>query len=238
MNQFKRQNKSKSNRLFLSLIGASLLIHLFIVVHVSGMYKSKQMTYIEMDIHDASKPFIRNIPRPRIREKQPETFDAKQVYVQQTHIPQIKIEPVTRSIIPLDSHIGVSDIAETQNISGVSPLKLSQWTPPQSAVQQTDFMTQKDYFEMVSIRIESAKKYPEIAKKRQIEGRVIVGFIINKDGRVEQTNILKSSGHAFLDQSALNAIKNAVPFPMPPLNLFKEKLKLEISIVFELTRES
>lgn len=50
--------------------------------------------------------------------------------------------------------------------------------------------------------------YTEIARRAQIEGRVTIGFVVNKSGDVEDAKVLKGiSGE--LDLIALNAVKKA-----------------------------
>ncbi|NIR50617.1 energy transducer TonB [candidate division KSB1 bacterium] len=56
--------------------------------------------------------------------------------------------------------------------------------------------------------IQRALKYPEIARKAGIEGKVIVHVLVNKQGEVENTRILKSLGHSGCDDAAINAIKS------------------------------
>jgi protein TonB len=88
---------------------------------------------------------------------------------------------------------------------------------------------------MVRLRIERHKRYPRLAKIRQIEGRAKVRFVIDPHGKVQDVMIVKGSRHQRLDEAALNAIRMASPFPRPPRHLFSGPISLEITIVFELT---
>lgn len=49
--------------------------------------------------------------------------------------------------------------------------------------------------------------YPKQAREQGLEGKVIVEFIIEKDGRVTHANILKKGGSGF-DEEALRLVKN------------------------------
>ncbi len=53
-------------------------------------------------------------------------------------------------------------------------------------------------------------KYPAEAAKNGIEGRVLVSFVIEKDGSISECKILKSSDNELLDQEALRVI-SAMP---------------------------
>jgi protein TonB len=55
-------------------------------------------------------------------------------------------------------------------------------------------------------------KYPEIARRNGIEGRVIVRALIGKDGRVEKTLIDEGSNKA-LEEAAISAVKETVFTP-------------------------
>ncbi|MDC0201724.1 energy transducer TonB [Flavobacteriales bacterium] len=58
-------------------------------------------------------------------------------------------------------------------------------------------------------------KYPEIAKANGVEGRVVVWFVVGKDGKVGQVELAKdqfgeeigSSGNRHLDKAAIEAVK-------------------------------
>jgi protein TonB len=55
--------------------------------------------------------------------------------------------------------------------------------------------------------IQKALRYPEIARKAGIEGRVIVQVLVSEEGKVVNTRIMKSLGHTGCDDAAVNAIK-------------------------------
>jgi len=55
--------------------------------------------------------------------------------------------------------------------------------------------------------IQKALRYPEIARKAGIEGRVTVHVLVSEKGEVVRTKILQSLGHSGCDQAAVNAIE-------------------------------
>ncbi len=55
--------------------------------------------------------------------------------------------------------------------------------------------------------IKSNVKYPESARREKITGRVYIGFVINREGQVEDCKVLRSIDPA-LDREALNVIKS------------------------------
>ena len=59
--------------------------------------------------------------------------------------------------------------------------------------------------------------------------------MIAKNGRISDLKIVKPARHNSLNKAALKAVRDSAPFSVPPSNLFKESLKIEITILFELT---
>jgi protein TonB len=98
-----------------------------------------------------------------------------------------------------------------------------------------EYVTTNSYLEMVRLRIERYKRYPDAARCRNIEGRVTIRFIIKPDGGVRDVEVAKCSRNRALDLAALKAVQDAAPFPKPPSHLFKGAIPLELMIVFELT---
>jgi protein TonB len=56
--------------------------------------------------------------------------------------------------------------------------------------------------------------YPYIARKKRIEGTVLVAFKINQTGKPEEFRIVRSSGYAILDTAAKETVFRASPFPV------------------------
>ena len=54
--------------------------------------------------------------------------------------------------------------------------------------------------------MKSEMKYPEVAKKKHVQGRVIVTFVVEKDGRITNAKVVKSIG-PLLDAEALRIIR-------------------------------
>src|SRR5574343_471774 len=52
-------------------------------------------------------------------------------------------------------------------------------------------------------------KYPVEAQKSKIEGRSVIGFVVEKDGSISNVNITRSS-HPLLDQEAIRVV-NEMP---------------------------
>ncbi|MBP3839081.1 MAG: energy transducer TonB [Prevotella sp.] len=55
--------------------------------------------------------------------------------------------------------------------------------------------------------LSSKTEYPEIAKKKKIEGRVIVKFIVEKDGSLTDVHVVKSVDPS-LDEEAVRVVRS------------------------------
>lgn len=225
-------SRSKPNRLLYFLIGVSLALHTLIFIHISGLYRSKAFSYIELTLEDLSKPFARDIPRPRYRPKEPPPVeDVKRIEVAQRTMPilkPLKVEPADKDLP--DSLVERIGQPNTDFAKGVP---IAYWSP--GDLYTDDFFDPQEYLEMVRLRIERYKKYPRAAISRQIEGQVIVRFVITTEGEAANVEVLNTSGRRVLDMAAVKAVKAAAPFPRPPVRLFKGPVRLEIKILFELT---
>lgn len=58
--------------------------------------------------------------------------------------------------------------------------------------------------------------YPDEARRRKLAGQVVISVAIRRDGSVERSDIVSSSGIPLLDESALRIAKLAEPYPPLP----------------------
>ena len=58
--------------------------------------------------------------------------------------------------------------------------------------------------------------YPDEARRRRLGGEVVISVAIRRDGTVERAEIVRSSGLALLDSSALRIARLAEPYPPLP----------------------
>lgn len=88
------------------------------------------------------------------------------------------------------------------------------------------------YLEGLKRKIEAVWVYPQHAARSGIGGTLMLEFVIAKNGKLEALNLLDSSGHEILDQSALNAIKTAAPYnPFPP-SVRAKRLRIRANFIY------
>ena len=110
--------------------------------------------------------------------------------------------------------------------------------PPPDAVEKEEepeiFVVVENMPELIGGlgSIQSKIKYPEMAKKAGVEGRVIVQFVVDEEGNVQDPQVVRGLG-AGLDEEALRAVKMA-KFK-PGMQRGKPvKVKMSLPITFRL----
>jgi len=72
-------------------------------------------------------------------------------------------------------------------------------------------------FAWIRDAIQGAIAYPATARRMGWEGKVVVAFQLLSDGSVRDVRVVQGSGHAALDRGAIDAVRNASPFPRSPV---------------------
>ncbi len=74
----------------------------------------------------------------------------------------------------------------------------------------------KGNYRYIRKRILQHLVYPPQALRMGLQGTVTLSFLIDREGRANDIRVIGSSGYDHIDQSALEAVRNASPFPPPP----------------------
>ncbi|MFO7713671.1 energy transducer TonB [Desulfosarcina sp.] len=229
------------NWLLRGLVLLSIGVHAWALGHMAGLNKREPVSYIELEMRSEEKPSGRDIPLPPQRQKTKPQL-AAQAFKPLCPIPVVKpaTPPATpRSLAARPSVVEPITVPETPNASTPAaldwqPSSMGGSTETASAASSSAYGSSADYFGMVRMMIENHKRYPSAARRRQIQGRAVVRFVISADGSATDVALVEPSAHRMLDEAALAAVKAAGPFPRPPRHLFSGPIPLEISIVFEL----
>ncbi len=75
----------------------------------------------------------------------------------------------------------------------------------------------KANFSYIKDIINKKLTYPKTARQMGWEGKVKVSFTILSNGDAVDIRVIRSSGREVLDKNAVQAVKNASPFPRPPI---------------------
>ncbi len=89
------------------------------------------------------------------------------------------------------------------------------------------------FLTLLRSRIEGSLIYPPTARRRGLAGLVELEIRLNFDGSVAKITVVRSSGHALLDQAAVRGVEEAAPFSLPP-DLPHRPVTVLVPIAFEL----
>lgn len=117
--------------------------------------------------------------------------------------PQVPVE------VPNDEIIEDTDIALDAEFSMDDPLEMP--PPPDDEEEAEDFFVAVEHMPRLKgglAKLQGCVEYPEMARKAGIEGRVVVQFIVNEEGKVEEPHIIRGIGGG-TDEEALRCVKQA-----------------------------
>jgi TonB family protein len=149
----------------------------------------------------------------------------------------IAVSLVAKSSIAQNSKIqnivknSLSDNYQAHDIALKNTQKISTGNVSQNSLNQNSFTT-KAIFDAEELNNPSPI-YPELARSRGVEGKVILKVIVNEKGLVDDIAIFNSSGSSMLDLSALETVKNWHFIPAKSNNKFIRS-QIMVPIVFKI----
>ncbi len=88
---------------------------------------------------------------------------------------------------------------------------------------------------LIAIKTNWLAVYPETARLGR-RGRVTLGFVITRDGKVAKVAFSGQSGTEALDRAAVAAISASTPFPPLPPDFKGDRIVLEVNFVYNMPR--
>ena len=92
-----------------------------------------------------------------------------------------------------------------------------------------------EFLKAVRDRIKQVQRFPPRVRNLDDGSSTTVRFTLFKDGTIRNPTIIDSSGSKALDNVAIAAVQNAVPYPPFPEGQEGNSLRLELPIIFEMT---
>lgn len=122
-----------------------------------------------------------------------------------------------------------ADITSTAS-AAASNNKSDRTTAPVTTASNKPSQAQISWQSRLMSRLLKYKRYPNQARFRHQEGKVLVNFTISSQGNVLDKKVIKSSGHRLLDQEVLNLLDRAKPLPSPPPEVLDGKSSISITV--------
>ncbi len=111
--------------------------------------------------------------------------------------------------------------------------------PPASSEPEIDVdAMMRGYVGRVGRAVHREFRYPRAAARAGVEGRVLVEIVVDDQGRIVSSRVLRSSGHAVLDRAALKAVASIAKVPAPPTELRWSRRPMQVPFVYRLSTRS
>lgn len=104
---------------------------------------------------------------------------------------------------------------------------------PTPGLSEADKKTIATWQKKVAHHLHRHKRYPSAARRKRIEGKVIVSFSIDREGRVVAYAVVNGSGAKILDDAALDILERASPLPTPPSQLVGNAFEFTLPIHYQ-----
>jgi protein TonB len=188
-------------RLFISLLLISLLLHLMVLMAVSDTKDTTAVT-----------PWSQSQQTIAVTLQTLQPAPVRPVPVATTSTPRAKpareLLPAVQEERPQEDSAAVATEASTPTATTTNSID----TPSAAAPAINDYPArEQSYLTLVRSLIESHKFYPEAARRRGLQGVVQVSFMVHPDGSISDINC--SGAARLLHAAAETALRDAAPFP-------------------------
>lgn len=167
-----------------------------------------------------------------VQMEEQETVDMKQIQqTQQEKEPPPPPKPPVPQEVPNDEVIEQDDVDFDASLDMDQKLDVDKGPPgdgEEEEEEQEIFMVVENQPELKGgmRALQESVEYPEFAKKAGIEGRVIVTFVVNEQGNVQNPKVTRGV-HKLLNEEAIKAVKEQ---SFTPGKQRGEAVKVEMSL--------
>ena len=215
---------SGRNRVFPAMLGLSLALHGFVFFGWTGsnpstpLPKPENQPVTKVKLTRMVKTPPQSVPVPVQRQEQ-KVIEKKPVETPPEPVPQQEMEAISE-VQEGDDHI-------TQETEGGEGETIA--SPEYS--ETDDNREYEELLAYISGLIRQNLLYPQMARRRNIEGVVGVHFEIGIDGGLVSVRVNHSSGSSILDRAAVSLIERICPIKSSAV---RKSMALNINITYEL----
>ncbi len=156
--------------------------------------------------------------KPKKKVKKPEKPRQKK--------PPVKKQPVKHKP-PREKQKPVAQPINSQNTKPVKTQTVSASPVIAKADPRLIQQTRTSYLSLLMRHIEAHKHYPRVARKRKIEGNILVSFTLLPGGKIKNLQVIGK--RSILEKASKEAVNYALPLPLPP-----KELSLPMEIKFKM----
>ena len=95
----------------------------------------------------------------------------------------------------------------------------------------------QSYLKYMFWALERQRRYPEYARDKRLNGRVVLQFIVRSDGKIVDPKVVDSTGHFVFGHAALQALRRVGRLPPFPPEILRHELMVEVPITYSLESE-
>ncbi|MFQ5913309.1 MAG: energy transducer TonB [Nitrospinota bacterium] len=140
---------------------------------------------------------------------------------------------------PPEKPRGPTELLSSLDLGTNGPFSPSKPAQPRSRkrARLAPLMTQdvryRGYRDALWKMIDERLFYPDAAAAEKVRGKVVLRFVVTRDGQLATLELVQSSGFPLFDEEALMAIRRAAPFPKFPPTLTVKRLGIRSEILYE-----
>jgi protein TonB len=194
--------------------GLSLLLHALLIMLAFFWLKtpgqSLPPSYYRIRLVD--------MPPPALKSPMPERPSEVEVQRPSAPEPASEAQPaVSETARPAMPDLGPTAFFDREAIESAATSSARQEAARDDGVTfDTRDMMYRGYLDMLRQKVESIWHYPKRAAEQGIYGDLVIRFVILKDGTLGEVKVLRTSGHRLLDNAAVEALRDGVPYwPLP-----------------------
>jgi TonB family protein len=212
---------------------AEWTLFLSIVLHTLLLYAVFPGAPAPTDWKPSPKKYVvvRRYRPPRQRKRRPPVKRREQVEGRRKHFkpipdpspeePEVVIEdpeiaPALEDLIPPDAVVIFDAPEGPPQVETPGPMRVPSDVIPPRIIKRVE------------------PRYPDLARKANIQGVVIIEVVISKTGKVRSARVLRSTGNSGLDEAAIEAVKQW-EFTPSLLNGAPVEVFLTVTVSFRLT---
>ena len=189
------------------------------------------------------------IPEP-LEQKKPRTISRREQVAEPPPPDPAPVEPQPRTATQTTGRQASRRVAAVapQTVAPVSPrvTAVSQPRQPspaailQAQAEQEQLLAEQEedavqsYLGLVFQKLESHKRYPKVAERSGLNGRVVLRFIVRWDGEVLNPEVVEVAGHDSFRKAALQALARVGQLPNFPDEIRRRELLVEVPITYKL----
>jgi periplasmic protein TonB len=244
-----KSSRINENTLIWAIV-CSILLHALLAITLPnfefGKEKKTQELIIEIQQPKAPEPVAEVLP-----EKPKPIEPPKPEPIKKIKEPKLTPKPTTKTVeapSPIQQIESTPNEVESPpqpNVIAIAPIENTTPTttvaaPVAEPPKPVDFSQVEldnalgEYGNALGRAIAKQKQYPKIAQMRSWQGDVMLDLKLDGNGKVLSATVSESSGHETLDKQALEMVRKASPFPLPPLALRDRTFNIKVPVSFKL----